>query len=562
MNIINKGLLRAAMAPMGFYQRLGADPAQVYMILHTKLTLDDRTPNAMQQMRRKQNDKPATMATLGTMLFSAVLGLLYLGVFAIGAEGITRYTFYFSMFLVMLCTLLIADFTSVLLDVRDNYIILTRPVNDRTFLLARLLHILIHLTKLVMPMSLPGLVYTGIKYNWPSAALFGVVVVLLTLFSIFVINAVYLAAMRLVSPRKFQTFISYVQITLTVVVYASYQVVPRMITNMGATRFRMGEHWYALLVPSFWFGALTRIFQGYVTPYEIAGAIMGIILPIVAIWIVVRYMAGVFIRNLTLNYATQDSAPVKEQLVAQKKGWSTTLSNLLSPKGFQRAGFLFAWRLSGRSRDFRMKVLPSVGYFLVFLGYAAYRTITGNGAGRNFINPGSAAIFLYIITFTLLVAVTQMSYSDQWKAGWIFYAKPLQKPGAFILGAFKALTTKFYLVLAVPYCLLAVAILGPAAIPNLLFGLFNALLIAAIMTRFSGMKLPFANPLKTDLSIATFFRTLALYGFATIMGGLHYLISDFTLLLILCSLLALAALWLVLHSIGNLGWNKVEQQEV
>lgn len=562
MNIINKGLLKAAMAPMGFYQRLGANPAQVYMILHTKLTLDDRTPNAMQQMRRKQNDKPATMATLGTMLFSAVLGLLYLGVFAIGAEGITRYTFYFSMFLVMLCSLLIADFTSVLLDVRDNYIILTRPVGDRTFLLARLLHILIHLTKLVLPMSLPGLIYTGIKYNWPSAALFLVVVVLLTLFSIFVINAVYLAAMRLVSPRKFQAIVSYMQIILTVVVYASYQLVPRMMANMGETRFRIGDHWYALLLPSFWFGALTRIFQGYVTPYEIAGAIMGMVLPIVAIWIVVRYMAGVFIRNLTLSYATQDSAPAPEKKMAQRKGLSGTFSKLLSPKGFQKAGFLFAWRLSGRSRDFKMKVLPSIGYFLFFLGYTVYRTISRDGSGENILQPGYAAIFLYIITFTLLMAVAQMSYSDQWKASWVFYARPLQKPGAFILGAFKALTTKFYLVLAVPYCVLAVIILGAAAIPNLLFGLFNALLIAATMTRFAGLKLPFANPLKTDLSIIKFLRTVSLYAFAGLMAGLHYLISNFTLLLILCSLLALAALWLVLHSISNLGWHHVEQQEV
>ncbi|OLY92337.1 hypothetical protein SAMN05444008_115109 [Cnuella takakiae] len=562
MNIINKGLLKAAMAPLGFYQRLGADPAQVYMILHTKLTLDDRTHNAMQQMRRKQNDKPATMATLGTMLYSAVLGLLYLGVFAIGAEGITRYTFYFSMFLVMLCSLLIADFTSVLLDVRDNYIILTRPVNDRTFLLARLLHILIHLTKLVLPMSLPGLVYTGIKYNWPSAALFLVVVVLLTLFSIFVINAVYLAAMRLVSPRKFQAIVSYMQIILTVVVYASYQLVPRMMVNMGETRFRMGEHWYALLVPSFWFGALTRIFQGYVTPYEIAGAIMGIVLPIVAIWIVVRYMAGVFIRNLTLSYATQENAPAQEKLIVQKKGLSETFSKLLSPKGFQKAGFLFAWRLSGRSRDFRMKVLPSIGYFVVFLGYAVYRTISRDESVAYPLKPSHAAIFLYMTTFTLLLAVTQMSYSDQWKASWVFYARPLQKPGAFILGAFKALTTKFYLLLAVPYCVLAIILLGPAAIPNLLFGLFNALLIAATMTRFAGMQLPFANPTKTNVSVSKFFRALALYGLAGLMGGFHYLISGFTLLLILCSLLALAALWLVLHSIANLGWNNVEQQEV
>lgn len=562
MNIINKGLLRLALAPQGLYRRLGADPAQLAVILKTKLTLDDRTPNTMQQVGRRKSAKPTNLATLGTMFFSALLGLLYLGVFAIGTDGITRYTFYFSMFLVLLCSMLIADFTSVLLDVRDNFIILTRPVNERSFLIARLLHIFIHLTKLVLPMTLPGLIYTGIQYNWLSAAWFSIVVVLLTLFCIFLINAIYLLAMRLVTPRRFQSMVSYIQVVLAVVVYASYQLVPRLMGNFENINFRIGEHWYAVLLPPFWFGAAARVLQGTVTGYEIAGAVLGVFIPIVAIWLVVRYLAAAFIRNLSLSYATQDSGEAQTKTVDRKSSLAQRAGTLLTPAGLQRAGFLFAWRLSGRSRDFRMQVLPSIGYVIVMIALFFLRT------GRR----GSAAVFsfdksfvltlVYFGAFTLITALTQVRFSEKWKAGWVFFANPATQPGALILGGFKAMVAKFYLPLALPLLIIGTLALGVQALPNLILGIINSLLIAAAVTRFIGTQLPFANPQPTSQKTGKLLRNLLILFLGGLVGIAHYFLYEFTWLIGLCCLLSVAGLYVLLNSIRQLGWKGIERQEV
>src|SRR4051794_440448 len=107
MNIINKSFLKLALLPAGLYESMGVNLSQLRAILHTKLTMDDRRLNPMQQARRKKNAKPVSMATLGTMFLSALMGLIYLVSFMIGADIVTHLTFYFSFFFFMLSATLI-----------------------------------------------------------------------------------------------------------------------------------------------------------------------------------------------------------------------------------------------------------------------------------------------------------------------------------------------------------------------------------------------------------------------------------------------------------------------
>ena len=118
---------------------------------------------------REEKGKACFNGNVGTMFFSALLGVVYLFAFSIGNDMITQLTFYFSMFFFMLSATLISDFTSVLIDIRDTYIILPKPVNDRTFVIARLLHIFIHICKIVLPMSLAGIIYMVYNPGWGGA---------------------------------------------------------------------------------------------------------------------------------------------------------------------------------------------------------------------------------------------------------------------------------------------------------------------------------------------------------------------------------------------------------
>ena len=158
MNIFDTFFLRLFLLPAALYHKLGVNVEHLQAILVAKLTMDNRRPAAFQQMRQSKEKKELNKATLKTMLGSLFMGLLFLFSFAVGNDLVTRLTLFFSMFIFMLAATLITDFTSVLIDIRDNLIILPKPVSDATFVTARLLHIAIHINKIMLPMGLPALV--------------------------------------------------------------------------------------------------------------------------------------------------------------------------------------------------------------------------------------------------------------------------------------------------------------------------------------------------------------------------------------------------------------------
>src|SRR4051812_48062154 len=121
MNVINQLLLKVILLPQNVYERLGINRVHLRSILTTKLIMDDRRPNSFEQLRQKKSDKPVRLATLVTIFISALMGMFFLVSFSMGKDYTNHLTFYFFMYIVLLSSTLISDFTSVLIDVRDNY---------------------------------------------------------------------------------------------------------------------------------------------------------------------------------------------------------------------------------------------------------------------------------------------------------------------------------------------------------------------------------------------------------------------------------------------------------
>ena len=204
MNVFDKFFLRLFLLAGPLLQKMNVNMDHLKAILVAKLTMDNRRPAAFQQMRRSREKKELNQATLKTMFVSLVMGLMFLFSFALGNDITTQLTVFFSMFIFMLAATLITDFTSVLIDTRDNLIILPKPVNDATFVTARLLHIAIHINKLLLPLALPSLVAVIIIKGFGTIVPFILMILFATLLSIFLINAVYILILKITTPAKFQ----------------------------------------------------------------------------------------------------------------------------------------------------------------------------------------------------------------------------------------------------------------------------------------------------------------------------------------------------------------------
>ncbi|WP_298716048.1 hypothetical protein, partial [Chitinophaga sp.] len=129
------------------WRGLGVDVAQLRNILHTKLMIDDRRPNVYNRGSR-QSTKPVRNSAVYTMVLSLLIGMIYLSVFSVTTDVRLQAFLWFSAYLLTMCITLITDFSYVLIDPRDNYILLPRPVSDRTLVVSRLLHIALHISKI------------------------------------------------------------------------------------------------------------------------------------------------------------------------------------------------------------------------------------------------------------------------------------------------------------------------------------------------------------------------------------------------------------------------------
>jgi hypothetical protein len=225
----------------------------------------------------------------------------------------------------------------------------------------------------------------------------------------------------------------------------------------------------------------------------------------------------------------------------------------------QRWAFNTAWAITGRSKDFMLKVYPSIGYILVYAVVVFMR----NGKKLANIQEDDSMIQIILImavystSFVMMTAIQQMQYSDKFKAAWVYYTAPILKPGDIVAGMAKAVVFKFYIPIMLLILLPGLYFIGPSILPNLLFGLFNVLLIAAIHVKLSIRSFPFTQGQTTSQKSGSFLRSLIMLLIPVITGFAHYALYHFTWVIMLCMLLSIAAFWLVFDSIRRTSWHKI-----
>lgn len=567
MNFINRILLKFVLLPEKLYRSNGINTAHLQSILTAKLIMDDRRPAAKMSTRRQKAKKEVSKATLTTMLISAVTGCVFLFCFSLDAAPIAQFTFYFSYFIFMLASTLISDFTSVLIDVRDNYIISPKPVNDRTVLMARLLHIFVHICKLVLPMLLPGVIYVGYQFGVGGALLLLLTGLLTVIFCIFLVNAFYILILRFTKPEKFKAIISYIQILFAIVLYASFQLLPRLVGQIENFNLHFTNSSWLIVLPSYWFAATWNVlhtFQG--SPLEYSAAICGVILPFISLWAVIKFLAPSFNRKLSLISNSGESttaSPIPGTLDNKKHRtkFIEKISRFTTKSGAERMGFEFTWYMMARSRDFKMKVYPAIGYIVVYIFIIFFNEKKLNIADIEQQTVAGRLIIIMALYFTSLLtmmAVAQLAYSDKYKAAWIYFITPLKTPGNVINGSVKAAIVKFCLPFIIVLGIAGVALSGMNFIPNLLLAAINQMVICYVMVYFGLKDLPFAKKQGIDAKTGNFMRNLFKMIIPFLLGIVHYFIYSSIPLIILALIVSSVVLWLLMDTVKKFSWAVVK----
>ena len=565
---MDKLLLRLVSLLMPALQKTGVDTKQLYEILKVKLLMDGRRPHAMFAGRRKAstaNGKASNpiMVSLVTVLMGIFLGVvLFLFKMPLVAQ-----TVYFSMFMVLMALTLITDFTSVLLDVRDQYILLPRPVNDRTLALSRILHISIYVFRLAFLQGLAGIIIIGFTDGLLAVPLFVLQIIQATFLSILLVNVVYLVMMKLVSPQKFKDIISYIQIAFSVLIFGAYYLLPRLIDMSVLAKIDILHYTVSYFLPPVWIAAINEVLihPSRATLLTSIAAIIGVTIPLAGLWLVASVLAPGFNKQLAIA-ATSDgnvNKPIAPGSVKKPKfNLIGRLANLVASDPVENAGFRITWKLAARIREFKIKVYPALVYVPI---YFLYTTLSGKGnldqRMYKIQHYPAYIILIYLSTFTISAILQNISFTEKYKPSWVYYALPITTPGKILSGMYKAIATLYYL----PYCLVigavSIAIWGPQVINDLILAFFIGLTYGILMALFMVKGLPFSKPVLVKQSGGRIVTSLIITGFVAVVGFGHYYLSKWETVIWILVPVAIALYCLMLYYYKRQTWENIELEE-
>ena len=534
----------------GFITASGVNYEQLTAILRVKLMMDNRRPTALSGMQKKKNGLFIQMFVFGLMGLMAGMTILQI------QDEVTAFTIVFSFIMVIIAMTMVGEFSTVLFDTTDNYILLPRPINSKTIYLAKGIHIAFYLLGIAIPLAIFPLAFTFGNYGVTAGLLFLLGVFLITLFTIFFTNILYLLLMNWLSAERLKDVISYFQIGIAIVMFGAYQLLPKIIEMEAVENATLTISWWTYLIPPVWIAGfikscstLTFDFFGIVT------TTLALTVPFLSIWFVTKYLAGYFTNKLS----QLDVAESGEKSSASRKV-KTRWDGLLTSSSEEQAAYRFAIRQTSRNRKFKISVYPALGYVLVLIIVLIkpdFKDLAGSIA--NLADSRSYITMLYAPLLLAFTVVQMVNYSDTPEASWIFSVVPVDKPGTIISGIVKALYVN-YILPALLFCsAIVLAIWGITAAFHIIIALAMSVLFCGILVKTIGEKLPFSQSYdmqnKGNNMARNFIAIFSIVGF----GLAHYGITFLPLIgQIVCFALVVVAAWLVLGSIKQISWSKIK----
>ncbi len=541
----------------GFFRFLGVDYEKFRILLWVKLTVDNRQEKSMVQRKAK---KEMTNSMLRVTLIYALMGI-FVGLMLFGIQSVfTSMVFVFSMVMVMTAIALISDFTSVLLDTTDNAILMPRPIDSRTMAMARITHIVIYILMITLALTLVSIVIGTIKFGPLFTVVFIVTLFFAVLFIVFLANVFYLFLMKISSEDHFRDIILYFQIFMAAFAMGSYQLMPRLIEMDALKGFTLPIRWWTYLLPPAWMASPIDIaVNGDFSTAKIVMSLTGLAIPILSVYVVIKYLAPGFNQAL-LHMAAAESSTEKKLIAAQKKGkFQIFLSRIFTSNSKERSIFQLCWKLSSRDRKFKLRTYPTFGYMLII----AFILSIYQGDGsileniQNLPSTGKYLIFLYVGCILLPIVLFQQKFSDQHEASWIYFAFPFASPGDIQKGSLKAMVIKYGFSFFIPLALFVFLVWGPRVLDDIVLA-FSNMIVASLFIGFMVRKdLPFSKKASSAAESQKSMTGILLFTFPAALGGFHYVLTQIPYGIPIAIVISLGISYLALKLFGQTTWKMI-----
>jgi ABC-2 type transport system permease protein len=536
----------------GLFHLMGVNYTQVRAIVSVKLTMDNR--RQIMSYRRKDSKEPSNAFSATLLIYLLLGGFIALALYAVSSFVLSM-IFFFAFIMVMVAMTLITDFSSVLLDTSDNTIILPRPVDSRTLFIARITHILLYLGQVTAALCAIPLIVILLKYGTLLFFLSIIASMLSVLTAVCMTNAFYLLILQFASEEKLKTLINYFQIVMAILVMGGYQLLPRMAGRMNLTEYYFEIKWWSFITPPVWMAAsLETFYLKQIDLPHIAITFCAVVFPLLGFYLINRYLTPVFNRKLGVM-GTESKQLTKTK---GRKDFASKISGWVTFNGLERGSFELIYHILGRDRKIKLKIYPSFGYIIVFGAIFMLRSNEDLATTWNNLPNTQYYLMLLYLTFMILqAAIYEIPYSDDFKASWIYFSTPLKNPGDILTGTLKAIIVRLFIPGYFLISLIVLFIWGTQAVDDVVFGLFNNLIMLLIMVLLNKRHLPLSFAPNVRSQFGSFIRTMMLFLMLGLLGLGHYLLTQRPIILMAGIPFQMALIYFLHRTYRNTTWNQV-----
>ena len=505
------------------YKKSGVNYKTMRMILQIKLTMDGRRVSTVMGNSKNTNESTDKNNYLSLLIFDVIMSIFIGLIMMSNMPCMIATNIVIGINLFMMVSLMISDFSAVLLDVSEKSILLPKPIDSKTFNAAKTTHICIYLMGLSLSLNLIPLVIGTIKYG----ALFFVIFIIENILVVFIVIALtallYTLVLKFFDGEKLKDMINYFQILLAFVFAFGYQLVIRVfnVTNMNSAY--VPKFWHALL-PSMWFASPFGIYiDGNKQPFLIFLFILAIVGPIMLMALYIKKVVPYFEKNL--QKLNENGGTVSKRSENRKE----FIAVLVCKDKIEKSMFKFTQNMIATERTLKLKVYPSLA-MAVFM--PVLFIFMDRGSSKSFMDNiqtgygGKIHLLMYISIFLLCFCTAFINNSDNYKGAFIYKVLPIENPGVILKGAVKGTLVKLIIPLYILESVVFLIFKGPPIIIDLIVMFLVLLISSLVYFKVSNKAMPFSVKFATADSgklIGPSLITILLLG---VFAGIHIAIRN------------------------------------
>ncbi|WP_332517030.1 hypothetical protein [Carnobacterium sp.] len=496
------------------YEKNGVDYDQLRLIVKTKIMMDGREPNPIVQSGKNKEDKNSFFSSL---ILYFIISAFMIVILFFGDSLILQYTFYFSYLFVMLLSTMIASFSSILLDTKDQILIGTKPVTGQTLSAAKATHIFVYLFSLTVALGGPVTIASYFVHGLIAGLLVTLLTIIFSFWTLLFTLVIYAAILKRFNGEKLRNIIAYSQIGLSIFTILGYQLIGRIFDIVDVSIVYQPEFWHIPLFP-LWFAAPLGLLQEGANTYYVLYTLLFVVATVLFFFYYKKNSAQL---EQNIQKLTDQNESIKEH-----NWWMNRTKNVLCLTKTERPYYQFTWKIIQNEREFKTRVYPSLAasfiipFIFIFNSFSSGMTLSD-------IRENSFPYSVYITLFMIPQLASSLHYSSSYKGAWIFRMSPQSDDGLFVRAAGKAvwmrLIVPFYAVLGG----LLLFLFGWDDLSVILNGFLATTVIFFAYLKATMKTYPFSQKFTAADSTNEFVMIILLFLFAGLLGLINFFTRSF-----------------------------------